>query len=311
MNIKLIKYAFTLLIVAGGLVTVLAFLGQFHWRLDLISHFRLQYLTYFFFLLIFAVILKSKIFIGITLIFFIINLLPFLPLYFPLKSPVKESGVTILAANVSRENREFSKAVELIQKTKPDIVILEEVDEGWLRAFDDLKKTYPYAVSEPREDYFGIAMLSKYELLNPRIEKIGKAGVPTVVANVKINSKEITVIGIHPIPPFSKRNTELRNEQIEQLAHYVNKQNTPVLVIGDLNATPFSYPYTKFIQDTKLVNCSNGFGYHPTWHLKPFVPPLGLVIDHCFYQQPIKVLDSYVEEDIGSDHKPIVNRISI
>lgn len=227
-----------------------------------------------------------------------------------MKASNKESGVVVLSANVQRDNRDFSKVMQLVHKTNPDVIVLEEVTEEWMRELTSLKKSYPYQLIAARNDFFGMALFSKYPLKKQNVKKFNNTESPTLVSDIEVDGKDITIIGIHPVPPFSKWNTELRNDNLEKLSQFINRQQNPVIVVGDMNATIFSYPYRKFVKDTTLANCADGFGYRSTWYHKPYIPPFGLQIDQCFYQAPIKVLDSYVGDDIGSDHKPIVNRIS-
>lgn len=219
--------------------------------------------------------------------------------------------LTLFMANIKRDNDQYQKIVDYIKEVNPDVFILEEVTPASMNAINTLSKAYPYRIDEVRDDYFGIILFSKFPLQNARIEKLGIAGLPTVVADVQMKEKFITLIGTHPVPPFHKRATEQRNNQLDTIAKFINKQSSPVILTGDFNSTPFSYPYEKLVRDTSLSNCANGFGYQPTWNYAPFVPPFGLSIDHCLRSEEIGVTESYVGKDIGSDHKPIINRVLI
>jgi endonuclease/exonuclease/phosphatase (EEP) superfamily protein YafD len=306
-----LKILFFPAFIIGALVTLLGFLGKMDWRYDLLSHFREYYLILFIPLLITALYLKLKLYIVAAFIFIIINFIPFIPFYIRQKSLVKDTGVLVLSSNVNQDNRQYSKLIQYVKKVNPDVIVLLEVDSRWLSAVNELLAAYPNHISESRDDNFGILLLSKYPLQNQRLERIGKLNVPTVITDILIGNMKITLIGTHPIPPFGPHNAQLRDDQIEKLAMFINKQKLPTLLVGDLNSSPFSYSYRHLLGNTTLTDCANGFGYQSTWRYQPFIPPFGLSLDHCFHTPGIVVLDSYVGEDIGSDHRPIINKFFI
>ncbi len=309
---RALSILFFISVTIGVICTVLGFLGGVDWRFDLLSHFRLQYSIFFFLLVLSSVFLRSKNALIITALCFLLNVFPILAFYVAGESPPEpQSSLLLFSANVSKENTEHDKLLSAIRETEPDVVLLLEVDTVWVEAISPLMSVYPHQIGEIREDFSGILLLSKQPLRNSEVAYLGRGGHPSVSSYIMIDDSVFRLIGTHPVPPFSRRMTELRNDQLNAISDFVTMSPVPTVVFGDLNASPFSYPYQSLITSAVLTNCARGFGYQTTWQYKPLLPPFGLSIDHCLHTAGIQVTESYVGGDIGSDHKPIINRVSV
>ena len=130
------------------------------------------------------------------------------------------------------------------------------------------------------------------------------AAVPSITAKIRSRGKEFTVIATHPLPPVSPSYFYLRNEQLEKLPDFINGAEDPVLLLGDLNCTPWCYHFQQLLERTGLKNSSRGWGLHATW---PTALPLLLIpIDHCLYHPAITIVKKETGPFIGSDHYPVI-----
>ena len=88
------------------------------------------------------------------------------------------------------------------------------------------------------------------------------------------------------------------------MARYVGTNNGPLILLGDLNLTPWSPIYGDFIRRSGLVNSSQGRAIHPSW---PSFSPLFLIpIDHCLHNDGIAIKSERVGKSVGSDHLPVI-----
>ena len=153
-----------------------------------------------------------------------------------------------------------------------------------------------------------MAFFSRVEGTRARIERFGEADVPTVVAELQHSGKNIRLIGTHPVPPTSPGYSEWRNGQLQELWEFASGSGGPTLLIGDLNATPWSAGMRILTRDDKLRLPSPGFQWSPTWLARS---PLAIPIDHALATAPLVVLSRKVGPDVGSDHRPIVVEIGL
>jgi endonuclease/exonuclease/phosphatase (EEP) superfamily protein YafD len=301
-----------LLGIPACLATVLGLLGRFWWILELTSHFRVQYLIWLAIMATLLAILRrprtALIFGG----FAVVNAWFVVPLYWAPDAPqvADASECRILICNVQKRNRDFQPIVEYAREVDPDILVLVEVDQEWLAAMDNLRDMLPYCTSDPRSDNFGIALYSRKEPRAATLQRIGPAGVRSIVSEFGDGNRSFTVIATHPVPPQSRLGAELRNAQLEELGELIPTIQTPVVLVGDLNTTPWSYHYRRLIRQTGLVNASRGQGIRPTW--PAFFPAfMQIPIDHCLCSDGIEVVKTHVGRDIGSDHAPLIVQLRV
>jgi endonuclease/exonuclease/phosphatase (EEP) superfamily protein YafD len=298
-----------MLTAAGSLAaaaTIAGFFDRFGWAFDLATHFRVQYAVVL--LLIGAAFLAGRRYrhAAVFLLLGFVNAALVLPMFFGQTPPAPSGAVRLRAMllNVHTANTQYARVLEVIDEFSPDILMLEELDDKWVAGLAGLKTTYPHSRASVREDNFGIALFSRLPFERPSILYLGSAGVPSVVAQIEVNGARFAVLGTHPLPPGSPEYIALRNEQLDSIADFSVKMNTPLVVLGDLNVTPWSYHFQRLLQRSGLRDSARGRGIQPTWPSDAKV--LLIPIDHCLFSKGIVVLNRQAGPDVGSDHYPLI-----
>ena len=303
-----------LLSAAGAIAcvsTICGFLGNFYWVLDETSHFRVQYATILIILTaVFAVARKFKPAL-VFVCFAIVNLAVVLPYCLTGRDVVRPADleIRVVLINVHTENRQYDLVENFVRQSNPDVLILEEVDDSWMQHIEGLRDLLPYSCDAPQSDNFGIALFSKLPLTNAEIRYLGAAEVPSVSAEVEIGGRRVVLVGTHPLPPGSADNTRLRNEQLAAVAGFVLDQRNSVILVGDLNTTPWSSSFRKFLKKSKLADSTRGFGYQPTWPAG--LLPLLIPLDHCLISSDLRVTSRKRGTYVGSDHFPLMVEIGV
>jgi endonuclease/exonuclease/phosphatase (EEP) superfamily protein YafD len=298
-----------LLLCLGALVcifTATAFLGGIGWPCEITSHFRNQYAACLVVLAATFCLRRKFKAVGIFVGFAAANLIVVAHCLSGAKSSLETAGhnLRVMLINVRTENERYDLVIACINKYRPDLLVVEEVDERWLNELARLREDYPHAKHQAREDNFGIALFSRLPMNGAEIVYLGDAEVPSVTAQLEVGDRRMTVVGTHPLPPGSPGNFRLRNEQLEAVAKFVRSQTNPVVVIGDLNATPWSYYFRRFVKESGLEDTSKGKGIHATWPAGLF--PLLIPIDHCLASPEIGVAGKTIGGSVGSDHLPVI-----
>jgi endonuclease/exonuclease/phosphatase (EEP) superfamily protein YafD len=141
-------------------------------------------------------------------------------------------------------------------------------------------------------------------LTNDAIIELGEAGLPSVRVDVLHDGKHIRLVGTHPLPPGSSDHARLRNEQLRRVAGQVHGQDLPVVVLGDLNTTPWSPFFSDLLREGGLQDTSAGRGIFASW--PSALPFLRIPLDHCLVSPGFAVCDKRVGPRVGGDHLPIV-----
>lgn len=286
-------------------LTATGFLGLFWWIFDLASHFRFQY---FILLILFTIILiftDQRVVAGVAFTFGIVNLAFIIPLYIrPRKIQTEQIVFRLLLANVYQPNQSYDRVLELVKSHSPDFILFIEINQVWLNALEGLHNSYPFSIELGRDDNYGMVLFSRFKSRKASIHHFGNAGLPSIIAEYDFNGESFTIIGSHPPPPKGAENSKLRNQQLSEIANYAIAKEGTIMLIGDLNITPWSPFFHRLLRDGGLINSAIGFGYQPTWPTK--IPFLQLPIDHCLVSPEVVVVQKRIGPDIGSDHYPVI-----
>jgi len=292
---------------AGVVIAVFSLLGFFggiHWVLDLFSHFRVQYFQLCLILIGIALWRRQHKRAVALLAVALLNYAFVLPLYFGKPAPASGQTARAMLMNINAANGDTEQVLEAVRKYNPDIILFEEVTPKWERELAVLSTNYSHRVAEPQDGCFGIMLLSKYPLSRGNVVYIGSAGVPSIIADVHFPQGEVSIVGTHPLPPIGKTYSNHRNNQLAKLPELVKTRKHPVLLIGDLNASPWSAHFTRLVRDSGLKNSMKGFGFQPSW-------PSGnrflrIPIDHFLHSPEITIHSRAVGGKVGSDHLPVI-----
>lgn len=303
-------------ILAGLLlgVTVAGSCGAWHWLLDLASHFRAYWLVAAAVGAALALRRPRSPAFACCALAVAGNAWAMLPFWGPVPpglaaaavaAPADEGvpPVSLILANVLRTNADPSRAVAYLRGRDPDLVVLLEIDARWVASLSSLDDRYPFRVVEPRDDNFGIAVLSRWPLADARVVAFGGSAFPSITATVRCPGRDLRLVATHPYPPFHAAAAAALRAQLAAVAAAAAEAGSPCVVAGDFNATPWSLAYREFAARSGLRDTATGRGVEPTWNARRVAPRIP--IDHVFASPDVAVLRRAVGPDVGSDHFPV------
>lgn len=297
-----------------ALVSVASFFGKWLWWLDVLANFRAQYVVG---LMVFALSLMLTRFrrTGLmVLVVAIVNLIPVLPLY--VGSPgVSEPGapsVRVMSFNLLSDNERFAEVIDYVETIDPDLVLLHEASRPWEVAVE--AADLGYEVIRPRGEnlIFGTLVL----LRGHEIEAVSYGFAESQPRAVELSfrpigwTQRLEVLSTHPLAPTERERADLRDAQLEFAAEWAASREGPRFVVGDFNATPWSWPFRNLVDEAGLRNSQIGFGLHPSFPATSNVL-LRVPIDHLVHSEDLVVLDRRLGPAMGSDHFPLVVDIGL
>jgi endonuclease/exonuclease/phosphatase (EEP) superfamily protein YafD len=225
----------------------------------------------------------------------------------------------VLSTNVLAPSPTPALARE-IRDSGADVVLVQEASTEWwsLLEREGVLARYPHRVEEThsfREDYMGIAILSRLPLVASGIADLG--GVPRAWADVRTDAGSVVRFHcIHTWPPYVPELLDRHVGQMDRLRALVaadrNDPSVDALVVGgDFNASPMSFQYRR-LRDAGLVSAHErvGRGFATTWpNLAVPIPPMRL--DHVFVAGRIEPVSVREGEGEGSDHLPVFVELSL
>lgn len=283
--------------------------GGWHWLLDLTTHFRWYWFVLSIAGLVASLRWRRPTAVACLAIAAAVNARDLLPYWLPRARPATARSIDqarrirVIAMNVHRVNDDATAATAYLRTRRPDVVAVLEVDGAWAAALEQLADLFPHRLIRPRDDNFGIAVLSRVPLADVEERVFCATGYPSILATVRLDGGDLRLIATHPYPPFDAACSSLLTEHLDGVAAAAVASPIPCLVAGDLNATPWSRPFRRLVSASGLVDSALGRGIAPTWHAH--LPAPRIPIDHVLVPADAIVLHREVGPDIGSDHLPV------
>ncbi|MCL1921095.1 MAG: endonuclease/exonuclease/phosphatase family protein, partial [Kiritimatiellaeota bacterium] len=238
----------------------------------------------------------------------VLNLALLLPVYLNAPNPLNHGAAPcrVMLFNVNYKTGDPEKVLGVIRAHDPDVIVLEEIGQRWFnRLAPTLAQTHPHHTTALRDDPFGIGLWSKHPFAVTNILYSRNAAVPSILAEIDAPHGRYAVLATHPLPPIGPFFSEYRDAQLAELARLVRDTRLPLLLVGDLNATPWCAAFKRLLRDADLRNASQGRGLYPTW---PAVFPafLRIPIDHVLHTPGIEIISRRTGGRVGSDHLPVL-----
>jgi len=301
-----------LLTASGALiciVSLIGFGGQLWWVFELAAHFRPQYALTLGLCLPLLLYRRRYRWAAVFGTFALLNAMLLAPRLLLLAEAAVHPGADqttfrVLLANVNAANRDYSKMRQAILKYEPDFIVLLEVTPWLLERLTEFDGRYPHRAVALREDNFGIALLGRQPFLRTEIMQFGAAGLPSITAEIAVGERRFILVGTHPLPPVSAEAARNRNEQLAALALFARQARHPLLLLGDLNVSPWSPYFARLLATSGLRDSADGRGILPSWPVG--LAPLWIPIDHALYSDGIAILRRETGSTLGSDHYPVV-----
>ena len=303
----------TPLAVALLAVTLVGFCGAWAWAFDLASHFRGSWLVAAAVVVVLAARRPRSLACGCSALAVVINAWALAPFWLPgpaapAVNAVAGSGGTLpplslVCCNVCRDNPDTSRAIAYLADRRPDVAVLLEIDAAWVSQLAELDETYRFRFIEPREDGFGLAVLSRWPLSAPRVFAPEGMSQLQIAVTVCHHGRDVQLFATHPRSPLSPWRWSSLSAQLGALADMVATEPHPCIVAGDFNATPWSAAYRVFAARSGLRDTALGRGVQATWNAR--FPAPRIPIDHVFVSPDVAVVRRAVGPDVGSDHFPV------
>jgi endonuclease/exonuclease/phosphatase (EEP) superfamily protein YafD len=298
------------------LLSVAGHFGARHNLLELTSHFKLQYLLAALICAALCLIFRSWYWAAGALLVASLNAAAILPFYFGRPAPQSSSAsgarLKLVHVNVNYKNSSYERLREFAARERPDVMVVQEVTEAWVRELQPLGGELPFALSLPLDKGAGLLLLSRYPFERADL-KLPEGDVrPGLLVNIDAAETPVWLLTVHPRTPLKQKEFEGRNAVLASAAASLQNLPAPKIFVGDLNTTLWSPHFQSFVAQTGLVNVRKGFGVLPSWPtFLPFGKLLMIPIDHCLVSDDIRVVQARTGDSIGSDHLPLVVELEL
>lgn len=302
-----------LLLFSGTLVLMLVIAGHLntlHPAFDSIGHFRLHIAVIG--ITLGLLLLVSKSLLGGSALLIVSVLSLFTTVWPTLGATKAQASVDatatyrLLQANLRFDNQTPEEFIRMLGETKPDIATIEEIPDMWAQRLKTVSAMYPHQLICPGRDRIGgVAIISRRPFTPGGLSYCDGDGA-AAVQSVDINGQTVTVAAMHLEWPWPKMQPQ-QLVWLEPVFQGIKDAGKPILIGGDMNATPWSAAVANIADKTNTRVLPQVWG---TWMLqgypKALAPWLGLPIDNILFSDGITLQSATTQRAIGSDHRPIL-----
>lgn len=294
-------------LLAVGLMTTATWGARLHWVFELFTHFCVQLLVVAIVATLAAFQLKSRRWgwAGVIICLVLAGRL------FPQRQAPAASGaeqLRVVLANVQAGALGYAPLLEFINQHQPDMLVIVELSPQSHEQLAPLLRDFPHQHQAVQRDAFGIGIYSK--LPTSGAQQLFFDGMsPSLIARAHLASgRTMQVIATHPVPPMSRRLSLRRNECLAALTDEAASVAEPLVVLGDLNCTPWSPYFKRLLRDGKLLD--TGSAFQSSWPAQlPW--PLRIPIDHVLVNQHWNVVERQLGPPYASDHLPVLVKLQL
>ena len=213
--------------------------------------------------------------------------------------------ISLLTSNVLQNSRNVDKLIEIVLTADPDVFFAVEIDEWWRdRLNDALAVRYRHRISYPLSNGYGLALFSRFELIDPNVRFTVDEAIPSIRVSVRLRSGAmIDLYGLHPRPPSIFQDSLERDVELILVGKEVRSTHRPSIVVGDLNDVAWSPTTSKFKQISGLLDPRRGRGFFNTY--PAHMPGLRYPLDHLFHSAHFSLGEMRILPSFGSDHLPL------
>lgn len=295
----------TSLAVGAGVVlaTILSFMTGVSWIFDLIGSFRVQYVWIGALALIALAWNRLWIPFGILMLAVLFNLTAVVPYWTDsVAAPDGEDRLTIVHLNTRAGNAHKEEVVDFVMNSEADIIFLAEVTPVLLDLLEEADLPFEPVAGTPSVTRIGILALARDTSVTGRLTNLGQTEVPGVVLRAQLEGETVEILGFHTTSPGAEGRASARDDQMAAAGARVAERETPMVLVGDFNATPWTGAFRDLI-DVGMVDSQRGRGVAGSWPAG--WGPLMIAIDHVLHTPELTATTFEFGPSAGSDHRSL------
>lgn len=223
------------------------------------------------------------------------------------------ASLTVVSYNVNYGLPGDKVGLNAMTDADSDVILLQEVTEGWRKGLESLRGRYPHQRFHFRSDAGGLAVLSRHPISHAEIMENPVSWFPAQLVVVESPIGPVQMVNVHLRPPFTDSGNmllgyfttpEIREAEMETFLSGL-RTDVPAVVAGDFNED--SGPACSLLFQAGFGSALEDYAPNvSTWRW-----PLGIVeahnrLDHVFFSRGLDATDAWVVDKGRSDHFPVV-----
>jgi endonuclease/exonuclease/phosphatase (EEP) superfamily protein YafD len=210
----------------------------------------------------------------------------------------------VVTWNVHRGNADAATVLPWLEEIAPDVVALQEVAAATRDLIERLAGRFEFRTPLDPDAALQTALFSRLPLVDARTIALGGVPGSLALARLAVGGDPVTVVAVHVKPPRGAARFAIRRRQLAELAARLRDVEGALIVVGDLNATPWSSAMLALRRRVALCGAGRVIPPLRTW--PACCPPAGIQIDHVLSGPGASFVGARIGPAAGSDHRALV-----
>ncbi|MBC8046694.1 MAG: endonuclease/exonuclease/phosphatase family protein [Fimbriimonadaceae bacterium] len=211
-----------------------------------------------------------------------------------------QSDFSVVHFNVKENNKNILSVAKTAMESNADILSFQELNQQTLDPINEmLKEKYPYNMSDLSIKGYGMAIYSKYPITDTKV--IVQHNFPLLTGKVNIGENTFQFISATVSSPKNEKGFEEQKKQFKVIGAYADSVKLPLVVMGDMNAVPWSEEIETFTKETKLKDSRKDLA-----STFPSNSIIQVPIDYIFHSTDLNCVDFGTLKQTSSNHLGII-----
>lgn len=297
------------------LVTVASLIGNGVWGLELTVHFRPQLAAASGLLVVLAILVRRFTLGVFAAALLAVHAFPVFPYMFPAARAMDcafGKPLRVMTVNMHHKFADVAAIEQAIRSQRPDAVLLTEFLPKDGVALQKLEDILPHRIGPTGPGAFDLMLMSRAPIAEQRVFYPGPDARFLPVLQARICPQGVpcvTIIGLHAARPVGSEShwQDVEFAIVARLA--ARAPEGRVVVMGDLNTTPWAPAFRDLLSLGRLQDAALGSTFHATWRSRS--PLFGLPLDHVLVGPGMAIRKRSVLPRMGSDHMPVIAEMAI
>jgi endonuclease/exonuclease/phosphatase (EEP) superfamily protein YafD len=235
-------------------------------------------------------------------VLFVVNVALVVPLWTGRPSdPGDGPSLTVAHLNMQEVDGHVDGLAAFLDEQDVDVLVVLEAPPSWAARAREELSGHQVVDGGGGTDSYVVTRIDVGDVRRPLVRPIPLSSLELVA---ETEAGPVPVLALHTSRPVRAHGARKRDQQLAGAAAWARGVRGPVLVVGDLNATPWTGAFEDLLERGDLRDSARGFGYQPSYPAGWWL--LGIPIDQSLYRDGLVPVRRALGPTFGSGHRSLV-----
>ena len=222
----------------------------------------------------------------------------------PAPAAADSSALDVTFFNTKIFQADMDDTIATLAARDDDVVVLAGGTKRWVEQIEAADLDLQVLVGPHTHDGLELIALARDPGAEATVHEIGQEDRDVFVeVLVDLDGQPVRVLGTHVVSPLTADRAARRGAMLDWVPGWTGRSDVPAVVMGDLNATPWSPALIGMLEEAGLIDSQVGHGLQASYPAS--LRWLGIPIDHVLHGPELTTTNRRLGPSLGSDHRMV------